>query len=244
MNKYSIIVCYRNRETHLKINIPRLHQHFTNLKVDFEIIVVEQNDNDPFCRGQLFNEGAKIATGNILIFHDIDHYPTSDTNYTDFNTDVFLPIKKVVYVYNDLTPKPEEFVPRGYRHFKYSVDDDFFGGISIFTKESFFRINGFSNVYVGWGLEDADLRERVKLYGLSVSRSETNQFLALDHPDSGAAVDDKNFVNNNMAFAARNQLLKYGVNSQLADTELVDPHMKEITTWLKATNFAVNEELV
>lgn len=244
MTKYSIIICYRNRETHLKINIPRLYDHFTNLNVDFEIIVVEQNDNDPFCRGQLFNEGAKIANGDILIFHDVDHYPTIDTNYTNFTTDVFLPIKKVVYVHNDLTPKPDELVPCGYRHFKYSVDDDFFGGVSIFTKESFFKINGFSNVYVGWGLEDADLRERVKWYGLSVSRSETNQFFALDHPDSGASSDDVNFINNNIAFSARTQLLQYGVNSQIADVEYTDPPMKEITTWLKTTNFAVNEDMV
>lgn len=244
MKKYSIIICYRNREEHLKINVPRLHSFFTNLGIQFEIILVEQNDNKPFCRGQLFNEGAKVAEGDVLIFHDVDHYPTDGTNYTDFTTDVFLPIKKVIYVYNNLEPKPEHLIPSGYRHFKHSVDDDFFGGVSIFTKESFFKINGFSNVYVGWGLEDADLRERVIKYGLSCSRSHSNTFFALDHPDSGPPPDDANFRNNNIAFYYRDQLLKYGIKSQIADVEFVHTTLPEITKWLKVTNFAVNEDLV
>jgi hypothetical protein len=243
-NKYSIIICYRNRENHLEVNIPRLHQYFTGLGVDFEIIVVEQYDTNPFCRGQLFNEGAKIATGNILIFHDVDHYPTDGTNYTNFNTDVFLPLTRVIYVDKNLQPKPMENVPGGYRHFKDGVDSNFFGGVSIFKKEKFFEINGFSNVYVGWGLEDADLRERVLYYGLSVERASNNTFFALDHPDSGPPPGDTNFENNNKAFAYRYQLLNYGVKSQLAEVEEVIPPVVEITKWLRVTNFAVNEDMV
>jgi predicted glycosyltransferase involved in capsule biosynthesis len=244
MNKYSIIISYRHRQNHLDINIPRLHKVFTDLNVDFEIIVVEQNDGNPFCRGQLFNEGAKVATGNILIFHDIDHYPTDGVNYINFNTDVFLPIAKVIYVDSNLNPKPTEAVPSGYRHFKDGVDANFFGGISIFKRDKFFEINGFSNVYVGWGLEDADLRERVLHYKLSAARDRDNTFLALDHPDSGVPPTDPHFQNNNQAFGMRFYLLKYGVNSQLATVEEATPPMKEITKWLKVTDFAVNEDLV
>lgn len=242
--KYSIIICYRNRENHLTVNVPRLHEYFTNLGVDFEIIVSEQYDSNPFCRGQLFNEGAKVATGEVLIFHDVDHYPTDGTNYTEFNTDVFLPLQKVVYVDAELNPKPLEKVPGGYRHFKDGVDSNFFGGVMIMKKEKFFQINGFCNVYVGWGLEDADIRERVLHYGLSVTRSTNNTFLALDHPDSGPPPGDVNFENNNKAFAYREHLLSYGVNSQLADVKEVTPPLKQIHKWLRVTNFAVNEDMV
>ena len=240
--KYSIIICYRNRENHLEVNVPRLHQYFTNLGVDFEIIVVEQYDSDPFCRGQLFNEGAKKANGDILIFHDVDHYPTEGTNYTEFDTDVFLPLTKVIYVDKDLQPKPLENVPGGYRHFKDGVDANFFGGVLIMKKEEFFNINGFCNVYVGWGLEDADIRERVLFYGLSVKRADNNTFFALDHPDSGPAPDDVHFNNNMVAFEFREQLLGYGVNSQLADVVEVTSSMKEISKWLHVTNFANKED--
>lgn len=242
--KYSIIICYRNRENHLEVNVPRLHQYFTDLGVDFEIIVAEQYDSNPFCRGQLFNEGAKAATGDVLIFHDVDHYPTDGTNYTQFTTDVFLPLTKVIYVDKNLVPKPLEKVPGGYRHFKDGVDSNFFGGVMIIKKEKFFEINGFCNVYVGWGLEDADIRERVLYYNLSVERAQNNTFFALDHPDSGPPPGDENFHNNMVAFEFRNQLLKYGVKSQLADVEEVPAPMNGINKWLRVTNFAVNEEMV
>ena len=242
--QYSIVISYRNRENHLAINIPRLHEYFTKLNVDFEIIVVEQNDSEPFCRGQLFNEGVKIAKGDVIIIHDIDHYPTDETNYTDFTTDVFLPIAKVIYVDNNLQPKPLDKVPSGYRHFKDGVDSDFFGGVLIIKKDKFFEINGFSNVYVGWGLEDADIRERILHYGLSIKRSDTNTFFALDHPDSAPTPGDVNFLNNNQAFMYRGQLLKYGIKSQLADVEEVVPPMKEINRWIQVTNFAANEEML
>lgn len=48
---------------------------------------------------------------------------------------------------------------------------DYFGGVAAFTPEQFKSINGFSNLYFGWGGEDDDLGRRVKARGWSISRS-------------------------------------------------------------------------
>jgi len=45
-----------------------------------------------------------------------------------------------------------------------------FGGVTEFTREQFEDINGFSNLFFGWGGEDDDLRERVVKKGYTVSR--------------------------------------------------------------------------
>ena len=54
--KYSIIICYRDRKEHLKLLRPRLEELFPNA----EIIVVEQDDNEGFHRGSLFNVDAGL----------------------------------------------------------------------------------------------------------------------------------------------------------------------------------------
>ncbi len=38
--------------------------------------------------------------------------------------------------------------------------DTLFGGVEMFTKQHFEKINGFSNVFWGWGAEDDNLYQR------------------------------------------------------------------------------------
>jgi len=40
--------------------------------------------------------------------------------------------------------------------------DDYFGGVTMFSKTAFEKINGYSNLYWGWGFEDDDLLFRSK----------------------------------------------------------------------------------
>ena len=45
-----------------------------------------------------------------------------------------------------------------------------FGGVTEFTRAQYEKINGFSNLFFGWGGEDDDLRARVVHKGFQVIR--------------------------------------------------------------------------
>lgn len=47
----------------------------------------------------------------------------------------------------------------------------YFGGVTALSANDFFCVNGFSNVYWGWGGEDDDLLKRVRLKNITVTRS-------------------------------------------------------------------------
>lgn len=232
--KYSIIICYRNREEHLKTLVPRLRETFGT---DGEIIVVEQNDDTKFLRGQMFNAGAQYSSGSIIVFHDADHFPISaDVGFYDPNGyDAWLPIKRVEYVTNDLQLKPLDQVPSGYRHFRDKVDDNFFGGVEVFKREAFFRINGFNSLYRGWGLEDADLRERIQHYELSWARG-IGHFYALDHKDSCPSHDDVDFQRNNHIFMQWQNHLSAGVTTQNQTVDEITPKVAGVGRWLQVSN--------
>jgi hypothetical protein len=233
--KYSIIIPYRDREEHLRILVPRLQEVFE--LVNYEIIVSEQDNWNSFRRGNMRNEGARVATGDILIFHDVDYYPQDVDNYYDGKSDVFLPVHRAIFTYNDLREKPLNEVPGGYRHFRTKVDDNFFGGVLSFRREAFFAVRGFNPTYVGWGLEDADLRERVTAANFKMARSTSNLFYALDHIDSGPPPTDKDFQTNTRKFHTWRNEAHLGINSyHIPTVKQVDSPVAGVTTWLKVTD--------
>jgi len=233
--KYSIIFSYRNRKEHLDIIIPRIRQVFQG--TDHEIIVAEQKDEKKFRRANLLNAGANVATGDVLILHDVDYYPTDGVVYYDGVSDVYLPVKRAEFVKNDLTPRTFYEIPRGYRHFKNSVDDNFFGAVSVFTRHAFSKINGFSPEFIGWGLEDADLRERVYMAQLRVNRHPSNLFYALEHPDSGPAMNDTDF-RRNISLSQETRLhLHKGASNQPNTITNVTPKHAGVDVWIECTDF-------
>ena len=232
----SIIIPYRDRQEHLDILLPRLMELLDDQ--DYEIIVVEQDDAKKFRRANLLNVGATLSTKKILVFHDVDYYPPDDVQYYDYesNPDVYLPVCKVQFLRNDLTPRPEHDIPRGYRHFVNGVDDNFFGAVSAFRREAFFMINGFSPDFVGWGREDEDLRERVHHYGLSVERHPSQMFSALEHVDSGPAPHDPDWQKNIALHLGWKNGLNRGINNCYPPTVRVTMKSSR-DMWVKAKDF-------
>lgn len=170
--KLTIVVPYRDRESHLFIfskEIPK----FLN-KQNFDIIIVEQLDNKPFNRGKLLNIGFDFNKNcsDYFCFHDIDMIPIeSDYTYPD----------KPYHMATNV----EQF--GGGSHPLY------YGGVNIFNKEDFIKINGYSNDFWGWGGEDDDLLNRVKHYGYDLYRRK-GVYKSLNHNFNGP--NHENYKNN------------------------------------------------
>ena len=108
--------------------------------IEYEIFIIEQSDDKPFNRGKLLNVGYKYALDkgcDYFVFHDVDMLPEDvDYSYTD---------------------KPLHLATHLQEHDYETTFFDYFGGVTMFNKEDFELINGFSNEYWGWGFEDDDL---------------------------------------------------------------------------------------
>jgi len=137
-HKLGIIVPYRDREQQLKRFLSHMKDYIKD--IDYEIFIVEQADDKPFNRGKLLNAGYKYALDkgcDYFVFHDVDMLP-----------------EDVDYSYSD---KPLHLATHLQEHDYETTFFDYFGGVTMFTKEDFKTINGFSNEYWGWGFEDDDL---------------------------------------------------------------------------------------
>ena len=146
-HRVAIIIPYRDREQHLKIFLNHMHPFLKSQLLDYRIIVVEQVKGSVFNKAALMNsafvEGLMRYKFNCFIFHDVDMLPEVDYNiYTcdDQPRHLGAMLDKFRYV----LPYPE-----------------LFGGAIALKKEHFIHMNGFSNMYIGWGGEDDDMYNRV-----------------------------------------------------------------------------------
>lgn len=232
--KYSIVIPYRNREEHLSKLLPRLHEVFTD--TEYEIIVVEQDDTDKFQKNSLYNIAGLRAYGNLLIFHDVDYYPSDNVTNISYDTqeDIPLyPVGKVVFLDEFDNFRNVNDIPLGYRNFHVDVGNHS-GGVFVLHKELFHNIKGLNPYYKGWGKEDDDTRERLKLYGYVWKRND-GLFYALYHEDSKPADDDIDFINNHTLLYKVKENIALGYNDVSVDCTEFDAG--DNVRWLKVKNF-------
>ncbi|XP_038066318.1 uncharacterized protein LOC119736373 [Patiria miniata] len=154
--KVAIIIPYRNRSYHLPILLRYLTPMLQRQLLEFAFFVVHQDNRLEFNRAMLMNvgfaESLNFSKWDCFIFHDVDHIPISDFNYYG------------------CSGMPRHFVS-GVDKWKYKLPyASFFGAVSGLTTDNMRSINGFPNVYWGWGGEDDELWERCKAAQLPVSR--------------------------------------------------------------------------
>lgn len=150
--KLCLVVPYRDREAHLVEFLPWMRKTLQDQAIDYKILIVEQTFDRPFNRAKLLNIGFAHTIGKFdyYCFHDVDMLPLeSDYSYCSNPT--------------HLATQAEQF------DWKLPYDG-YFGGVTIFDRESFKRINGYSNEYWGWGAEDDDVFHRCRATHTTMSR--------------------------------------------------------------------------
>ncbi|XP_045169915.2 beta-1,4-galactosyltransferase 1-like isoform X2 [Mercenaria mercenaria] len=148
--KVAIIVPYRDRENHLRVFLRYIHPFLQQQQLEYGIFVIEMPLNAAFNRGLLmnvgFNESKMVLNYNCFIFHDVDLLPEN--------------IKNIYKCSGHPKHMASAIDTRNYT----MLYKNYFGGVNAFSKDQFTRINGFPNVYFGWGREDDDLYHSDKLY--------------------------------------------------------------------------------
>uniref|UniRef100_A0A0B7AJW4 Galactosyltransferase N-terminal domain-containing protein n=1 Tax=Arion vulgaris TaxID=1028688 RepID=A0A0B7AJW4_9EUPU len=138
-HKVAVIVPFRDREVHLKIFLHHMHPFLQRQNLEYGIILVEQEADSLFNRAILMNigfvESLKIRNYDCFVFHDVDLLPLDDRNYYSCS-DEPIHLSASIDVHN-------------YKLMYHEL----FGGASMMTKEMMEKVNGFSNVYFGWGGE-------------------------------------------------------------------------------------------
>jgi len=191
-HKLGIIVPYRNRQRDLRLFSSHMAKYFINKEINYEIIVINQDNAKQFNRGMLLNIGytyAKKLNCDYIVFHDIDMLPINvDYSFSE----------KPLHLATDFELEEGEK--------NREIFDEYFGGVTMFTIEDFEKINGYSNKYWGWGYEDTELLLRCVVNGLDLDTLEfknlTKSDKALMFNGVDAYVECKNTVdlNNNATF--------------------------------------------
>ena len=231
--KYSIIISYRNREEHLSILLPRLKEIFIN--TSYEIIIAEQDNDEKFQKNSLYNIATQKATGDIFIFHDVDYYPSDDVSYYTTSDIPLYPVKNLIFLNQEGTQRDFDDIPEGYRNFHQNVGDHS-GGVFVLHRELFYKMNGLNPYYKGWGKEDDDTRDRLRLLGYNWKRNEEGVFYGLYHVHNYPEHDDVDFINNHILLSQLKNNLHLGYKNVSADIKEFKTDDNNIK-WLKIKNF-------
>tara|TARA_R110000782_G_scaffold220337_1_gene307578 strand:+ start:165 stop:1646 length:1482 start_codon:yes stop_codon:yes gene_type:complete len=165
MKKLAVILPYD--ENHIE-NFTSHFDFHTKNQDDFEykLIFMKQKSNRPLNKGKLFNIGYQLykQTFDYFCFHDIDLIPISDEcdySYDDRPISLISMRKKIEFGDQEKVQNFNDYT------LPY---DEYFGGATLFSKENFEQVNGYSNEYWGIGYEDYDLLLRCVINELPIRK--------------------------------------------------------------------------
>ncbi|KAI0222737.1 Beta-1,4-N-acetylgalactosaminyltransferase bre-4 [Lamellibrachia satsuma] len=214
--RVAVVIPFRDRDEHLRILLQNLHPVLQRQQLEYQIFVVEQAFPHIFNKASLMNVGflaaLKLIDFDCIVFHDVDMLPADDRQpYTCFHSPAHMGAFVDKYKYG------RKYVPK-------------FGGVTVFTKGDYTRVNGFSNLFYGWGGEDDDMRQRIGAANLTVHRYplEVSRYRMLHHKKDHS---NPNNPFRTVAFSYRpSEYVQDGVNS--ITYKIHSSEQKPLFTWL------------
>jgi xylosylprotein 4-beta-galactosyltransferase len=144
-----VLIPYRDRWDEVQILVPELHQFLHNQSVDHSFLILNQTDRFRFNRASLINVGwfeADRLGCDYFVMHDVDIVPLNpELNYRYPGKDRIRHISAGRY-----HPIARYDYPK------------FIGGVLMLTMENYKQVDGMSNKYWGWGLEDDEFYLRLQ----------------------------------------------------------------------------------
>ncbi|XP_037569197.1 beta-1,4-N-acetylgalactosaminyltransferase bre-4 [Dermacentor silvarum] len=171
-HRVALVVPYRDRIDNLQAFLQHMHPFLQRQQLDYGIYLVEQNGTEKFNRAKLLNVGYEIAKAmdgyDCFIFHDVDLLPENRRNE---------------YACKDGGPLHMSTC-LDYRKYKRYYET-IFGGVCALRSEHMEKVNGFSNMFEGWGGEDDDMSIRLRFSGFNIVRNDctVGRYTALKHAD-------------------------------------------------------------
>ncbi|XP_071536173.1 beta-1,4-galactosyltransferase 4-like [Panulirus ornatus] len=158
--KVAIIVPYRDRQHQVGPFLNHMHTFLRRQQLNYSIYFVEQYGSDLFNRARLLNvgflEARKEGPWDCYAFHDVDMLPEND-----------------FHLYH-CSPQPRHLAVatsnNNYRSSHSLRYNTYFGGACLMTEAHIKRVNGWSNIYWGWGGEDDDMWRRIAFTDMAVWR--------------------------------------------------------------------------
>jgi N-terminal region of glycosyl transferase group 7 len=196
-----IIVCYRarglqvHRKKQLDIFLPKMKEYMKKFNIKYTLMVFEQNDDEKFNRGKLFNIGYLESMKMLK--------PGESAYFCHQNVDVI--------------PKNVDYglFTNGFRDIQGW--DGGLGAMYFCDGESYNVINGYPNDLWGWGGDDSALLERAKIMNIPIDRSRYNNGDTENIPDDVITTNTfTNEVNRYKVYAydmINNNWRKNGLNS-------------------------------
>lgn len=183
LRRLNVVVPYRDRESHLARFVPHLAAYMAERHPDlsYRVTIVEQEDDGrPFNRGALKNIGFLLGEGDsdYACLHDVDYLPDdADYSWSEDPT----PILWDGALERPIAPDRSDRVIR-------NDLESTFGGVVLVPNGAMRRVDGYSNLYWGWGFEDFDFSLRIRARRIATGRRR-GRFIPLDHDNEGFNLD-------------------------------------------------------